>query len=53
MSGFQKLSDLAPVTMAALGNPKKENETQEQYVERICKILKVNQEAQCQTTQKI
>lgn len=41
MSGFQSLSDLAPITMAALSNPKKDGESQEEWVERIAKVLKV------------
>lgn len=39
MSGFQKLSDLAPVTMAALSNPQKKGETKEEYVVRILKVV--------------
>lgn len=39
MSGFQKLNNLAPITMAALSNPQRENETDDEYAERILKIL--------------
>ena len=41
MGGFQSLSDLAPITMASLSNPKKDDESQEEWFERIAKILKV------------
>ena len=41
MSGFQKLSDLAPITMTMLSNPQKtEGETDKEYARRIGKILK-------------
>ncbi len=44
MSGFQKLSDLAPITMTMLSNPRKKDETEEEYIERICEILKGKKE---------
>jgi len=44
MSGFQKLSDLAPVTMLALSNPQKDGETDDDYAERISRIAQTEKE---------